>query len=319
LLGSHLDTVRDAGRYDGALGILVAIAALEQAGELPYAVEIYAFADEEGLRYGTAYLGSAAVAGVFDRDWLARRDADGVRMADALEGDPAAARRDPADLIGYAEVHIEQGPVLEEAGRPLGIVTGIAGRTRATVAFEGRAGHAGTVPMTLRHDALAGAAEWVGAVEGDAAEEDDLVATVGELAVVPGASNVIPGRATASLDVRHGEDRIRHAAVARVRAQAEEIADVRGLRLAWDNVQDTPAVASDPGLTALLARAAGPDTPRLTSGAGHDAVMMSRIAPTAMLFVRCAGGISHNPAESVTRDDVAAAIDATARFLEEVR
>ncbi|MCW3065667.1 MAG: allantoate amidohydrolase [Solirubrobacterales bacterium] len=317
LLGSHLDTVVDAGRYDGALGVLVALAAVERAADLPYAVEVYGFADEEGVRFGTAYLGSGAVVGAPLP--LERVDADGVRLADVLRTDPVDARRDPAGLIGYVEVHIEQGPALEEAGAPLGVVTAIAGQTRSTVAFHGRAGHAGTVPMDLRHDALAGAAEWVGTVEAAGAEEAGLLATVGELTVEPGASNVIPGRVNASLDVRHAEDRARRAANERLRARAEEIADARGLRLQWQTVLDTVAVACDPTLSDLLARAAGPDVPRLASGAGHDAVMMSRIAPAAMLFVRCAGGISHHPAESVAHDDVAAAIDATTRFLEEVR
>jgi allantoate deiminase len=319
LLGSHLDTVVDAGRYDGTLGVLLAIAAVERADELPYAVEVYGFADEEGIRYGTGYLGSGVVAGAPVP--LERRDADGVRLADALrdfEGDPdglAAARRDPSDLLGYVEVHIEQGPVLEQAGRSLGVVTGIAGQTRVQVTFEGQAGHAGTVPMDMRRDALAGAAEWIGAVEAAAARgAPGLVATVGELTVEPGASNVIPRRVTASLDVRDGEDPT--PTIEALRRRANAIADIRGLSVSWEVRLGSPAIACDPRLTELLAAAAGHDVPHLPSGAGHDAAMMSRLAPVAMLFVRCAGGVSHNPAEAVALEDVAAAIDATTRFLE---
>jgi len=205
------------------------------------------------------------------------------------------------------------------------VVTGIAGQTRAQVTFEGQAGHAGTVPMDMRQDALAGAAEWVSAVEATARETPGLVATVGELTVEPGAGNVIPGRVVASLDVRQDPA----PTVEALRRSAIAIADARGLGLAWEVRQETPAIACDPTLTDLLAEAAGGDlprvstgeppvleVPRLTSGAGHDAAMMARLAPVAMLFVRCAGGISHHPAESVTPEDVAAAIDATTRFLE---
>jgi allantoate deiminase len=321
LLGSHLDTVIDAGRYDGALGVLAAIAATERAGELPYAVEVYGFADEEGIRFGTAYLGSGAVVG--GAVPLDRRDSEGIALADVLGGDPSSARRDPADLIGYVEVHIEQGPVLEAAGEPLGVVTGIAGQTRGTMTFEGEAGHAGTVPMDLRRDALAGAAAWVSAVEATGREEAGLVATVGELTVDPGASNVIPGHVTASLDVRHADDDVRHAAAERLHRLAVGIAAQRGREVAsFRTIQDTPAVALDAALSEALARAAGAGrgaVPRLSSGAGHDAAMMAQVAPAAMLFVRCAGGVSHSPAESVTREDVADAIDALTRFLEDLR
>jgi len=321
LLGSHLDTVRDAGRYDGMLGVLVALAVLEsrrERGRLPFAIEVLGFADEEGVRYGTAYLGSSVVAGTFDRSALDRRDADGIAMADAIAafgGDPAAleaARRDPADLLGYVEVHIEQGPVLEAEDLPVGIVTGIAGRTRAEVVFTGVAGHAGTVPMALRRDALAGAAEWIGAVEARGRAVEGLVATVGEATVAPGASNVIPGRVALSLDVRHPDDAVRDAAVADLRARAEEIAAARGLHAAWTEVQVMPAVACSPGLTRVLETAVadtGVRVARLPSGAGHDAAVMARICDVAMLFVRCAGGVSHNPAEAVTAADVAVAID----------
>lgn len=325
LLGSHLDTVTDAGRYDGTLGVLVAIACLErlrdQRRSLPYAVEVVAFADEEGARYGTSYLGSRAFVGRFDEDWLERRDADGVTMRTALGGSPldiAGCRRDPADLMGYYEVHIEQGPTLESEGVSLGVVTAIAGQTGASVTFSGVAGHAGTVAMSLRRDALTAAAEWILAAETLARETDGLVATVGRLALDPGVGNVIPGQATLSLDLRHAEDAVRIEAGAALRRRAEAIAASRQLGVEWRS-HETAAVNLSPELSAILAEAVaanGQPVLRLPSGAGHDAAIVSTIAPAAMLFVRCAGGVSHNPAESVTVEDVAAAIDATTSFLE---
>jgi allantoate deiminase len=326
VLGSHIDTVRDAGRYDGALGVLVALACAERlrGRELPFALEVIAFADEEGVRYGTGYLGSSVPAGRFEPAWLERTDADGVALADAVRGwggDPdaiAEGRRRPEELIGYAEVHIEQGPVLDDAGLPVGVVTGIAGQTRARVAFDGSAGHAGTTPMARRRDALAAAADWIGAVEAEARGREGLVATVGEIAAEPGVANVIPGRATASLDVRHAEDPAREAAVEAIRERAERIAAARGVGFGWEEIQSTPAVGCSPELTEELAAAAaaGHAAPRLASGAGHDAAMMAAITPVAMLFVRCAGGVSHHPDEAVRAEDVEVAIDVTARFVE---
>jgi allantoate deiminase len=329
LMGSHLDTVRGAGRYDGMLGVLVAIACVQRlhdAGRAaPFAIEVIGFADEEGVRYGTAYLGSGVVAGRFDPAYLDRRDGDGLPMADAIRafgGDVAglaAARRDPTGVLGYCEVHIEQGPVLEAEGLPVGVVSAIAGQTRARVTFEGVAGHAGTVPMSLRRDALCAAAEWIVAVEADAGDAAGLVATVGEVSAEPGASNVIAGRAVLSLDLRHGDDATREAARERLRERAAAIGAARGVQVDWSVVQETPAVACAPDLTDLLAEAvagAGHRVERLPSGAGHDAAVMAAIAPVAMLFVRCAGGISHNPAEAVVLADVAAAVDITSRFLD---
>ena len=329
LMGSHIDTVRDAGRYDGMLGVVLAIACVERLraarGDLPFAIEIYAFADEEGVRYGTAYLGSGVVAGRFDPAYLDRRDGDGISMADAIRafgGDVdglAAAGRDASGLLGYLELHIEQGPVLEAEGLPVGIVSAIAGQTRARVTFEGTAGHAGTVPMALRHDALAAAAEWIVATEQLAQCADGLLATVGELAVEPGASNVIPGRAELALDLRHGNDAARAAARGALRERAAAIAAERGVEHHWTVEQETSAVACSPRLTEMLAEAveaAGHRVLRVPSGAGHDAAVMSALAPVVMLFVRCAGGISHNPAESVELGDVAVALDVACRFLE---
>jgi allantoate deiminase len=309
--------------------VLVAIGCLERLRDegrsLPYAVEVLAFADEEGVRFGTGYLGSSVVAGCFDAADLERRDADGVALADAVRafgGEPdrvAGARRDPADLIGYYEVHIEQGPVLEAGGVPLGVVTAIAGQTGGRVVFSGEAAHAGTVPMTLRRDALGAAAEFVSAVEAVAHGEDGAVATVGELEVQHGARNVIPGRVVVSLDVRHAADSVRESVVAQLRERAGAIAGARGVGLEWQLGPGTRAVDCSTELTERVAEAvaaSGHRVVRLASGAGHDAAMLSTIAPIAMLFVRCAGGVSHNPAESVTAEDVAAAIDATTKFLE---
>ena len=327
MLGSHLDTVRDAGRYDGPLGLLVALACAERlrGHELPFALEVVAFADEEGVRYGTGYLGSSVPAGRFENAWLQRVDAEGVALADAVRGwggDPeaiAAGGRGPDELLGYMEVHIEQGPVLDDRGLPVGVVTGIAGQTRARVAFAGEAGHAGTTPMEGRRDALAAAAEWIGAVEAAARGREGLVATVGEIAAEPGAANVIPRRVTASLDVRHADDGLREAAAAALRDRAARIGAARGIEVAWDEIQATRAVPCSPELTEELAAAAedaGHPAPRLASGAGHDAAMMAAIAPVAMLFVRCAGGVSHHPDESVREEDVEVAIDVTTRFVQ---
>ncbi len=331
LIGSHLDTVRDAGRYDGSLGVLIGIACVELLRDrglaLPYALELVGFADEEGARYGTSYLGSRAFVGGFEDGWLERRDADGVTMGEALAlsggsiEDIAGCRRDPSDLIGYYEVHIEQGPVLESEDEPLGVVTAVAGQTGATVTFSGAAGHAGTVPMELRQDALAAAAEWILAVETLARETDGLVGTVGRVAVEPGAGNVIPGRVQLGLDLRHADDPVRVGAGSSLAQRASDIAASRGLTVEWRS-HETAGVMLSPELSETLAEAvaaSGRRLLRLPSGAGHDAAMLATVTRAAMLFVRCGGGISHNPAESVALRDVAAAIDVTMRFLELVR
>jgi allantoate deiminase len=311
LLGSHLDSVRDAGAFDGPLGVIAAIACLERLRaeevSLPFSVDVLGFSDEEGLRFGTAYLGSRAVAGTLD---------DASRAL--IGADAAAASRRGERLLGYVELHIEQGPVLEQRGVPVGVVTAIAGATRAEVTFTGRAGHAGTVPMELRRDAACGLAELVLAVEAAARAQPGLVTTCGRIAALPGAPNVIPGSAVASVDVRHADDAVRAAAVAGLRARGEEIAAARGLVLAWDERMATPALAMDAGLTDLLAQAVaarGVPELRLPSGAGHDAVALSELTRAAMLFVRCAGGVSHHPDESVDAADVAVALDVLDGFL----
>jgi len=322
LLGSHLDSVRDAGKYDGPLGVLTALGVVEELharGErLPCAIEVLGFADEEGLRYQTSYLGSLSALGQAPPDWLDRADEDGITMRDAIRaygGDPdavAAGRssipwgRD--DLLGYCELHIEQGPVLEAADAPIGIVSAIQGGSRSQATFTGVAGHAGTVPGHLRRDALCAAAEFVLAVETAMRDTPGLVATVGRIVAEPGALNVIPGRAIASLDVRHPDNATRAAAADRLRAQAAQIAAARQLTLDWADHYALPAVACSPRLVGFLEAAiAAHNLPvhTLPSGAGHDPVALSRLTDVAMLFLRCKGGISHNPAESVTVGDVA--------------
>ena len=328
LLGSHLDSVRDAGRYDGPLGVLFAVALVERlharGARLPFAIEVLGFADEEGLRFNTAYLGSSVFAGTFDPATLALHDPTGVTLDEAIRsygGDPAALhrdRRDGGNLIGYCEVHIEQGPVLEARGLPVGIVSAITGQTRCEVRFEGEAGHAGTVPMLARRDALCAASECVLAVEEAGRETDGLVATVGQLRIEPDASNVIPGVAVLSLDVRHQDDARRAAACAALRGRAQAIADARNVTMHWQTLQQNTAVACSPGLMQRLAQAVtaeGVAVLTLPSGAGHDGVSLSRITDIAMLFVRCERGISHNPAESVAVADVAVALAVMERFL----
>ena len=326
VLGSHLDTVVDAGRYDGPLGVMAAIAVLERMWDrgLPYAVEVIGFADEEGVRYGTTFLGSSAVAGRFAPAWLALEDEQGTTMADALRafgGDPDAigsAALRGEDLLGYVEVHIEQGPVLERRGAPVGVVTTITGQTHAEVGFLGEAGHAGTVPMNARRDALAAAAEWIVAVEAVARRRQGTVATVGTIEVDPGARNVIPGAARMTLDVRHTSNAMRREAIADLRAEAQRIAAAREVELDWDARGETAAVPTSPDLGDRLAdaiEATGHAPERLPSGAGHDAVSMAALTEIAMLFVRCECGISHNPAEAVAEADVAIALDVLERFL----
>lgn len=328
LLGSHLDTVRNAGKFDGPLGVILAIACVEelhrQQIRLPFAIEVIGFADEEGVRYQTAYLGSKVLAGCFDASDLKLKDANGVAMAEAIrkfEGDPMklrSSRLDPKKLLGYVEAHIEQGPVLEKKNLAVGIVTAIAGQSRFKIAFTGHAGHAGTTPMNLRQDALCAAAEFILAVEKYARRMTDLVATVGQIEVEPGASNVIPGAANLTLDVRHQSDSIRRAACFALQKTARKIADARGIKVSWQIVQQTDSVPCAPRLSSLLKRAAKKFQSRvieLPSGAGHDAAVMAGITPTTMLFVRCKGGVSHHPAESASLEDVEVALDVLNDFI----
>lgn len=321
LMGSHLDTVPDAGKYDGPLGVVAAIEvvqALARSGRpLPFHVEVLGFSDEEGVRFHSTYLGSSAVAGCFDPAWLEMTDADGLTMAGALrsfgcdpDAIPGEARR-RGDVLAYLELHIEQGPVLDARGLPVAVVDAIAGQTRATMTFRGAAGHAGTTPMDVRLDAFAAAAEWTLAVEAAGRGEPGAVATVGRVKVEPGASNVVPGLVTLSLDVRHARDAVRSRLVSDLDAAARQIAERRGVACELVVSQESPAVALDPDWAARLARAAreaGWEVPVLTSGAGHDAAVMAGLCPAAMLFVACDDGVSHNPAEAVREPDVDVAL-----------
>lgn len=329
LLGSHLDTVRDAGKYDGILGVMLAIALVERLHErqrrLPFALEVIGFADEEGTRYHHPYLGSTALAGTFDKQALQLVDSDGIPLATALRqfgGDPDtldAARRDPADLLGYCEVHIEQGPALENEGLPVGIVTAITGQSRIEVNFHGQAGHAGTVPMTMRHDALCAAASFILTAEYTAQAIPGLVATIGQITVQPGASNVIPGQAVLTLDVRHPDDTERIGFCQRLQQQAHQIGRKRRVTVTWNERASEQTITCSPRLSQLLTTAItqqGYQARSLPSGAGHDAAIMATLTEICMLFVRCRHGISHHPAEAVTLIDVIAALKVMEQFLQ---
>ena len=331
LIGSHIDTVPDAGAFDGVLGVVLALHLVEiaQAESLPLAVEVIAFSEEEGVRFGVPFLGSRAIAGRFDPALLALTDSDGISLREAITAFGLDAGRideaqSSAEAIGFFEIHIEQGPVLEAEDLSLAVVTAIAGQTRAEITFTGQANHAGTTPMHLRRDALACAAEWIRSMESTTHRvnarnpEASLVATVGKLTVEPNAGNVIAGTVRASLDIRSPHDRVREPAMAEVLEQARSIASHRGLTVTVRTLMEQPAVPMDERLTAHLVEAveaAGHKPRRLPSGAGHDAMVMATRMPTAMLFLRSPGGISHHPAENVLVEDVTAALDATLLFL----
>ncbi|MDB5737169.1 MAG: Zn-dependent hydrolase [Sphingomonas bacterium] len=328
LIGSHLDSVRDGGRYDGPLGIMLGIeciAALHAGGRrMPFPIDIYAFGDEEGSRFPAAMLTSRAVAGTLDRAALAMADGDGVTLEDALATaslDVARyteARHGPA--LAYLEAHIEQGPVLEAESLAAGTVTGIAAQLRYAITVTGRAGHAGTNSMTLRRDALAAAAAMVLAAEEVALRgPNDLVATVGRLEVSPGAANVVPGRVMFTLDIRAGNGDARDSAASSILEHCRRIAAERDVGIAIEPLQNLPASPCDPALMEMLDAAIaeqGIAPRRLVSGAGHDAMMMAALCPTAMLFLRCKGGISHNPAESVDPKDAEIALRVMLGFID---
>ncbi|MDG1642586.1 allantoate amidohydrolase [Klebsiella huaxiensis] len=327
LLGSHLDTVRNAGRYDGMLGVLTAIEVVhslhQQGRRLKKAIEIVGFCDEEGTRFGITLLGSRGLTGTWPESWLAQTDTDGVSVAQAmvLAGlDPARihlAARSQEEIAAYLELHIEQGPCLEQEGLALGVVEAINGARRLNCCFTGEAGHAGTVPMSHRKDALAAAAEWMVLVETLTREQGgNLVATVGTLRCAPGAVNVIPGEVTLTLDIRGPNDQPLDALLNRLLASAQEIAARRQLQFSAEEFYRIAATACDSELQRVLSEAVQEVqgvAVSLPSGAGHDAIAIAERWPSAMLFVRCKGGISHHPAESVTADDVALAIDAYSR------
>jgi allantoate deiminase len=328
LLGSHLDTVRDAGKFDGPLGVLTAMACVqhlrETKTELPFAIEVVGFCDEEGVRYQSTYLGSKVLAGTFNRADLERKDANGITMADAIRefgGNPAQlgrAKFNRKNLLGYVEVHIEQGPVLEKENLSVGVVTAIAGQTRAEIRFRGTAGHAGTVPMKMRRDALCAASEFICAVESHAKRINGLVATVGKISALPGTTNVIPGQVVLSLDVRHAIDGSRAKAWSHFAQTARAIVRARGIGCEIQISHEAPSVQCDSDLSGELTRSVKRCQGHcisLPSGAGHDAAAMATITRVAMLFVRCKGGISHNPAESVALKDIRAAVEVMNDFL----
>jgi allantoate deiminase len=326
IIGSHIDTVPNAGAFDGILGVTLALECAEIAQELklPLPIEIIAFSEEEGVRFGVPFIGSRAAAGRFDPALLMLKDADGVTLEGAIRAfglDPGEIEKAAIDAgtLGFFEVHIEQGPVLDAKDLQVAAVTIIVGQSRHTLTWTGHANHAGTMPMHLRRDALAGAAEWIVAVESLAQRTEGLVATVGHIVVEPNAGNVIAGAARVSLDVRHADDAARKSAVEALLAQAQAIAHRRNLALQCARQMDQQAVPMDERLTAFLAEAseaAGLPVKRMPSGAGHDAMVMAARVPTAMLFLRSPGGISHHPNETVLEEDVAAALGVCRKFLE---
>ena len=321
ILGSHLDTVPNAGKYDGILGVLLGLGVVDlirQTGqEIPLTIDVIGFCEEEGVRYQAPFLGSSAIAGRLDQDLLDRCDAGGTPMRDAITqfgGDPnnlSRAAYDAAQVVAYLEAHIEQGPVLEQAGLPVGVVSAISGQTWMAMTLVGEAGHAGTYPIDCRRDALVAAAHVVTRVEEIAASTAGLMATVGFLEVEPNVTNVIPGRVALRVDLRHPDNAIRRQAFDEIVHLAQAMSRERGIDFQLDWVKDRPAVQADCRLTDLLAgeiEAAGLPLKTLPSGAGHDAAIMAESFPMAMLFVRCGGGISHHPDESVDVEDVAVAL-----------
>jgi allantoate deiminase len=328
LLGSHLDTVPNAGAYDGVIGVVLAVALVEALGgrRLPFGIEVIGFSEEEGVRFGTTFIGSRALVGRLDEELLDRADAKGISVRTAIEDFGLDPREIPRaqlqpDTFAFLEFHIEQGPVLESLRRPLGVVEAIIGQTRMDLRFVGRANHAGTTPMHLRHDALAAAAEWTVAVERTAQCEPNLVATVGRVEAKPGATNVIAGESRASLDVRHRSDDLRRRATAALVREAEEIAQRRGLWLEGRILLEQDAVAMEPFLVDQIEEAirkTGCEPHRMASGAGHDAMVLAEKVPTGMIFLRSPGGVSHDPAEAVLSGDVEKALECGLRLLDQL-
>ncbi len=328
MIGSHLDTVPNSGAFDGMLGVMLGLALIEALdGEsLPFAIELVGFSEEEGVRFHLPFIGSRALVGRLDSELLATKDGDGISISQALKSfglDPLKIK-DAAvgdDIAGFLEFHIEQGVLLESEDQSLGVVHAIAGQSRAEITFTGRASHAGTTPMRLRNDAVAGAAEWVVAVERVALDTPGLVATVGDLRTHPGAGNVVAGQLRASLDVRHEDDSVRHRAVDSLLAQATAIAKQRGLTVASRMLMDQPAVAMDAGMCALATdaiRGIGISPLSMISGAGHDAMILQERVPSTMIFLRSPGGVSHHPEESVRPQDVENALAAGLVFLRHI-
>lgn len=328
IIGSHLDTVPNAGAYDGVLGVVLGIALVEAlAGRRrPFPIEVIGFSEEEGVRFGFPFIGSLALTGSLGADLLRRQDKNGVTVEEVirefgLNPSLVADAHTQEAAIAYLEFHIEQGPVLEALDLPLGVVEAIAGQSRASVLFRGKANHAGTTPMHLRHDALAGAAEWITAVEREALSKTGLVATVGSIDAKPGAGNVIAGEARVSLDVRHSEDRVRLEALENILAQAYDIGTRRGLTIEPEIRLNAKAAAMSPQLIRTAEKAiglCGVNPYRMVSGAGHDAMMISKKIPSVMIFLRSPKGISHHPDETVQLEDVELALRAGLHFIEEL-
>src|SRR5438552_3852428 len=333
MLGSHYDTVRDAGKWDGPLGLITAIACVadlhKRARRLPFAIEVSGFADEEGVRFASTLLGSRAVAGTLDQSVLAAKDSAGISMRDALikfgldPGHIGAAARARSELLAYLELHIEQGPVLEAQNLPVGVVTAISGATRLAASLTGMAGHAGTVPMLLRRDALAGSAECIVAIEEFCrSDQAGLVGTVGHNQAKPGATNVIPGQVSFTIDIRAASDPHRKLAVADIVRSIEDIARRRKLLLHVDVTHENRTVPCAPWLKSQVSDAIAGEGYRvfeLPSGAGHDGMAMIDIADVAMVFVRCRGGISHDPDEHVDVADADAGARVLLRLIENFR
>jgi allantoate deiminase len=325
LIGSHLDTVPNAGAFDGILGVVLGLAAVEQLGgqNLPFAIEVIGFSEEEGVRFNKPFLGSLALIGKLDAETLARTDRNGITIAEAIRNyglDPITLSDAllPEEAFAYLEFHIEQGPILESEGASLGIVEALVGQTRMQLTFTGQANHAGTTPMHLRHDAMAAAADWIVAVEAYANANAGLIATVGKVETSPGAGNVIAGRVTASLDVRHANNKTRQTAVSSLVDSANSAAARRDVRVSAQSQLEQSAVPLNPHLVQLLQKAAeeaGFPSRRMTSGAGHDAMIITQRLPSAMLFLRSPGGLSHHPDESVLPQDIEAALATAMEFL----
>jgi allantoate deiminase len=329
LIGSHLDTVSNAGAFDGILGVVLGIAIVEElrGQHLPFAIEVIGFSEEEGVRFSKPFLGSLALVGKLDVETLALADRNGISIRQAIEAYGLHPAQLPSvvlsdDAFAYLEFHIEQGPVLESEDASLGIVEALVGQTRMELIFAGQSNHAGTTPMHLRHDAMAAAAEWIVAVEDYANSHKGLVATVGKLEASPGAGNVIAGQVTASLDIRHADDAVRKAAVVTMMQLAEAAATKRGVQVTAHTQLDQAAVPLSQQLTAILHKAAaqaGFSSHQMISGAGHDAMILAPVIPSAMLFLRSPEGLSHHPDEKVLPDDVEAALTTAMEFLTQLR
>ncbi len=332
VIASHIDTIINAGKFDGPMGVLMGLDLIEQIiqskTEVPFHIELIGFSDEEGCRFHTTYLGSKVVAGSFDQATLHTKDEAGISLAEAIGaigGDVNKLSKDAIaqeDWLGYFEIHIEQGPVLYEKDIPVGVVTAIAGQCRVGMVFNGEAGHAGTVPMDMRKDALACAAEFVLTAEKfGTVNKENIVATVGKLHIIHSASNVIPAEVICSLDLRSADEKMLVASYAEIKKMTEDICQKREIVLEWNLIQQTKPVNCDEGMNKLLGQSvkeAGFELVELISGAGHDAVPVSEVSTVAMLFVRCFKGISHNPLENVELKDLAAAIKVSDNFMQQL-